>query len=684
MKRFLALLLLTGLLPVGMAACTSQPSAPSGEATAPAAASAVPTVAVEGAGAAVDVMAFKPAKKGGELVIGQGQEPDTLYIYGGSMLAASHIQNSLYDGPIEGLTYDYQPVILEKLPKLEDEGSGATLETVSVKPGEKYVDPESQEVVTATQEVANLQQITAKFVIKDGVKWQDGTPVTADDSVFSQKLGCDKDSPTSKFTCERTASYTKIDERTVEWKGLPGFTDQTYYTNYYQPLPRHYKSEKTGKTMEETAAKDILEDESFTRKPLSYGPFKMVSWTAGDNIILERNENYWRASEGLPFLDKVVHKFYPDSNTLIAALKTGEAQVGTSDGMDISQYDALEEASTAGEITPYYVVGTVWEHIDFNFDPVDSRPALGACKDIRQALMYGTDRKVMVDEIQKGKTRVQNTYVPEEHWAYPPADKLVTYPYDAEKAKSMLETLGFTDGNGDGYREASKDITCSVTTDLNGTTKDQVIKAGTPLELTLNTTAGNPMRQDTTLLFQQNMKDIGVKVNLEYLDSKVFFQDGPDGPLFGRRFDLGEFAWLTGVQPPVGLYYCTEIPSEKNKWAGQNETGWCNPKYDQAGKKASTTLKRSEALPFYTEAQGYFMDELPVLPLFARVKVMATAPNVVNFAPNPTVNSETWNIETWGYAEGAETGAPAGGSSTGTTAAPAAGATTATEATATP
>ena len=63
-----------------------------------------------------------------DLVIGQGQEPDTLYIHGGSMLAASHIQNSLYDGPIEGLTYDYQPVILEKLPKIEDEGSGATLD----------------------------------------------------------------------------------------------------------------------------------------------------------------------------------------------------------------------------------------------------------------------------------------------------------------------------------------------------------------------------------------------------------------------------------------------------------------------------------------------------------------------------------------------------------------------------
>jgi ABC-type transport system substrate-binding protein len=140
----------------------------------------------------VDVMSFEPAQAGGELVIGQQQEPDTLYIHGGSMLAATHIQNSLYE-TIEGLDYDYQPVLFEKLPKLEDEGSGATLEMVSVQAGEQYVDPESQEVVTATEEVKDLAQITAQFKIREGVKWQDGTPVTAADSVFSEQLACDND-----------------------------------------------------------------------------------------------------------------------------------------------------------------------------------------------------------------------------------------------------------------------------------------------------------------------------------------------------------------------------------------------------------------------------------------------------------------------------------------------------------
>ncbi len=598
----------------------------------------------------VDVFAFDDtAQKGtGTLVIGQGQEPETLYRYGGSMLAASHVQNSLYES-IEGLTFDYQPVILTKLPKLEDDGSGASLDMVSVEAGEQYIDQETQEVVTATETVSDLPQLTVEYEMVDGLTWQDGTAVTADDSVWAFEISCDPDTATSKYLCERTSSYASTGSNTVVWTGLPGYTDQTYFTNFYAPLPRHQPG-ADGTPMENMSAVDIAEDEQFTRNPWSYGPFMIEEWSDGDFIKLVRNDYYWRADEGLPILDSVIHKFIKDSNSLLAALRTGDVDVATQDGLDISQFDALEDGKNAGEITPYYVVGTVWEHIDFNFNPVDDRPAIGACKDVRKALAYGTDRDTMVEVIQKGKTKVQNTYIPDVHWAYPPEDMLTTYPYDPELASQMLDDIGFTDADGDGTREAAEDITCTITMDLEGNTKDQVIPAGTPLELTLNTTQGNVMREETTLLFQANMDNIGVGINLEYLPANVYFGDGPDGPLFGRRFDLGEFAWLTGVQPPVGLYYCTEVPSEENSWGGQNETGYCNPEYDAVSKQAENTLERPDALPLYHEAQKIFSDELPVLPLFARVKVMATRSNVVNFMPNPTVNSETWNVETWGFA----------------------------------
>ncbi len=635
------------LLPLACRARPTSPPTPSPQeqtATADAVASATPPTPTP-----VSVLGFERAPRGGTLVIGQSQEPRDLYLYGGSMLAAAHVLNSIYDGPIEGLDYDFQPVILETLPRLEDPGSGATLRMVTVAPGERYVHPVSREVVTATEAVPNLPQLTARFRLRPGIEWQDGVPVTADDSVFSWQLNCHPRTPTSKFTCDRTARYKKIDDRTVVWQGLPGFTDQTYFSNFATPLPRH-QTNAEGVRMADMDPGAILTDETFTRKPLSYGPFTIEEWVSGDHITLLRNEHYWRRSEGLPFLDAVIHKIVPDSNALLAAVRLGEVHVATQDGLDVSQSLDLDRAAEEGKLVPYYVLGTAWEHIDFNLNPVDERVPLGACRELRKAILLGTDRETIVKQIQRGKGRVQHTFVPEEHWAYPPADRLVTYRYDPEAARQTLTELGFADHDASPQTpwQAVRDITCTITVDATGRTKDQRIPKGTPLKLDLLTTAGNLMREDTTILFQANMRQIGIEIRLDYQPADFVLADGPGGPLFGRRFDLGQFAWLTGVQPPVALYYCTEVPSETNGWSGQNETSWCDPEYDRVAKRAALTIKRADSLADYARAQQLFMEQLPAIPLFARVKVMATSPQVVNFRPNPTVNSETWNIETWG------------------------------------
>jgi peptide/nickel transport system substrate-binding protein len=69
--------------------------------------------------------------------------------------------------------------------------------------------------------------------------WADGTPVTAADSVYSFQLDADPITPGSKFKIERTESYTAVDDLTVRWVGIPGYLDPDYFTNVWQPLPRH-------------------------------------------------------------------------------------------------------------------------------------------------------------------------------------------------------------------------------------------------------------------------------------------------------------------------------------------------------------------------------------------------------------------------------------------------------------
>jgi len=658
MNRFLAMITAIAMMVPAMTAC--QPAAedaadsaqPPGESIAqtatPSEGGDVAPPADESAGGAKN-LAFEPAQKGGTLVIGQGQEPDSLYVYGTGMLASTHILSSLYDGPFDNLDFEYQPVILEKLPRIEEGGPDAILDRLTVEPGQRHIDPETQEVVTATETLYGLPQVTVRFRIKPGVTWEDGTPVTAEDSAFSQKLACDEKTTTSKFVCERTEHYIVIDERTVEWRSLPGFTDQTYYTNFYTPLPRHQVGADGKTKMADMGAADVIADEVFSRRPLSYGPFRIVEWKSGDAVTLERNPHYWRADEGLPFLDSLVHRFIPDGNTLLTAAITGEIDVATTDGLDVSQADAIDQAVGEGKIQVSYLTGTTWEHMNFLLRPIDDRPPLGACLEVRQAVAHATDRQNMVDVVMKGKSRIQHTFVPNEHWAYPPEDMIVAYDYDPEKAKQILEAMGFKDQDGDGVREAEADIACTVTTGVDGATEEMKIAKGTPLALELMTTEGRPYREQTTLLMQQNLKDVGVDASLQYIASNIFFEDGPDGPVSGRRYDLAEYAFSFGVMPPVSGYYCTDIPGPDNNWAGGNSTAWCNPDYDRNAKQAENTLDRAESLPLYHEALRLLMEDIPVMGLYARVNVRVYSPELVNFRPNASQPSEAWNVEAWGF-----------------------------------
>ena len=88
-------------------------------------------------------------------------------------------------------------------------------------------------------------------------------------------------------------------------------------------------------------------------------------------------------------------------------------------------------------------------------------------------------------------------------------------------------------------RSSKKERRQQVVIDLEGNTETRTIAAGTPLEVEVSTTSGRPYREQTTLLMQQDLKDAGIGVNLEYRPANIFFEDGPDGPVFGRRFDVG-------------------------------------------------------------------------------------------------------------------------------------------------
>ena len=580
------------------------------------------------------------------MVVCIGGEPDTLYWFGGSIQpSATHIHEAIYDGPIDNRTYAHQPVILRKLPSFED--GDAVINTVTVQEGDIVINDQDEFVELVPGEVirptgcrstectvefdgtpVEMDQMAVTFKLLGGITWSDGDPLTADDSVYGYELQADPDTLASRYLIGRTASYEAIDETTTVWTGLPGFIDELYAINFWQPFPRHLWQEQLGYT-----AADLVEAEESARKPMGWGPYRITEWAEGDHITVEKNPNYFRADEGLPYLDTIIFRFVPDPNATVAQLISGECDIATPDTNVSDQAELMVKLEQEGILTLSFENNRVWEHIDLGINPADDYDRPDFFEDVRTrtAIAYCLDRERAVNTLLYGQSPILNAYIPPSHPLYA-GDTLATYEYNPEQGKALLEEVGWVDEDENGILEAAG---------VEG------IVDGTEFALTL-TSNTDPVREEYMRLFQQDLAECGIEVTLENLLTPEFYAEGPEGPLFGRRFDMAALALIAYTIPSCENYLGTEghIPSEANQWNGYNTPGFQNEAYDTACLQALSATPGSETwTEGHKEAQRIFSEQLPVIPLFLRMKLAATRPGVQGFTMNPTEDSAMWNIE---------------------------------------
>ncbi|MCP5094804.1 MAG: hypothetical protein GY943_04555, partial [Chloroflexi bacterium] len=359
------------------------------------------------------------------LTICQAQEPDSLYMYESSMLAAQHVRHAIYENLVTNLDFSYQAQGIEKLPSLAD--GDALLESVEVQVGDMVVDADGNVVplaagiavrtvdgqrITADDSPRIMSQLSATFTLKPLV-WSDGTAVSASDSVFSFEANRAANTFRNADKIARTAVYEATGDLTLRWVGLPGYLDQTYFLNVWSPLPRHQLGQYALDTL--AALAEVRE------RPLSSGPFVITEWEPRRQITLSQNPYYYRTDEGLPKLDRVVYRFIPDSNELNAELLAGNCHVGTQDSTNMGQVPFLQQSNAQGLLTPHITSGTVWEHIDFGIDSAgaygdgNGRPDWFEDVRVRQAMMMCTNRQQIVDEVLYGAAELTHAYVPDNH-----------------------------------------------------------------------------------------------------------------------------------------------------------------------------------------------------------------------------------------------------------------------------
>jgi peptide/nickel transport system substrate-binding protein len=138
--------------------------------------------------------------------------------------------------------------------------------------------------------------------------------------------------------------------------------------------------------------------------------------------------------------------------------------------------------------------------------------------------------------------------------------------------------------------------------------------------------------------------------------TQEYLAAGPDGPVFGRQFDLAQFAWVTAVEPPCSLYLTNEIPGPypdyPKGWGGVNASAYSNPQYDQACLEALNSLPdMPQHAGWHAQAQAIFADDLPSLPLYWHYRVVVGRSDLCGIPSEAMAESIFSDLELINYAE---------------------------------
>jgi len=519
----------------------------------------------------------------------------------GNQRMAAPITELLFPSPILAYNYTYTNTgVLERIPTLEN--GDAELRKADV-----YLDEAGSITTTVTQVITQVDQLVVTFHWNPKLRWSDGQPVTADDSVFAYELA--KAAPPSPEASDRLAqlaAYERVDDHTTRAMLLPDFTTPTYFLSYWTPLPRHL-------------LKDLKPEEvfggDFARKPVGYGPYAIDS--RGDReIAMVRNQHYFGPK---PAASHLTITFPPSFEVMRAGLLNGNIDVAASDRSQAEVLPALDQDQREGELQVSYIANPNWEHIDFNLDV----PELQDIR-LRRAIALGANRQAMTNALSGGHSPVLDSWVLPGQPEAAPADQITRYGYDVEAARKLLDEAGYTSQDSSGIRASANGIT---------------------LTFTLLTTDGTPIRQQIAQMFQQDMKALGIDIQIQALPADQLF--APDGPLFQRQFDLALFGWVASPDPGgLLLWSCNAVPSLENNWSGDNFAGWCFRDASRAIREAVTTLDAGKRKAAYVRQQQLWTQEVPSLPLFQRLSLTLAVPGVRGTHPD-ALAPITWNIMEW-------------------------------------
>jgi peptide/nickel transport system substrate-binding protein len=433
---------------------------------------------------------------------------------------------------------------------------------------------------------------TLEIKLKQGVKFHDGTEMTADDVVFTFNRIIQENmieypevhSSPRKGLIAPLESIEKIDDYTVVMHFTDPWPPAMQLIVHQQIVPQGY-IESVG-------------TEGFIANPIGTGPFKFVSASAGlEEIVLERFGDYYGGADSLApvgqaCVDRVVFRVIPEASTRVAALLAGEVhiiQAVPSDLISSLEQDPDVQVKTAPGTQPK------WIEMNVNQAPFDDVR-------VRQAMNYAIDKDLIIEQIYGGRAvALPGALSPFNNFVN---KSLAPYPYDPDRALELLAEAGWEDSDGDGILD----------------------KDGQPFAFTIDTLEEfRSLSEALANLYQL----IGIDANVRFWEYSVIRPQLLVGERQAYLDDWGDSAF-----DPVGHF--------EAKWHGYvdgspygrgNFSTYNNPTVNDLIQKGEVVIDPAERQRIYDEAQQIIYDEVPAVFLILPEEVEAASIKVTNWEP---------------------------------------------------
>jgi len=451
------------------------------------------------------------------------------------------------------------------------------------------------------------------YLIRKNAKWNDGTPVSATDFLYTWKqiMNPNNDVTGRSGYDQITRAKTGNHGKTVTFFFKAPFADwQDLFNTVY---PSHaLKGQDFNKIWTNCVC-------GANGKPISDGPFLLTSYRKGTDATLVANPKWYGAK---PKLHEIVFRFIQDTNSEIQAMRGGEV-----DAIQPSPQTALTQLQHQSGIVYSAIPALYFEHLDLSGHG-DHNPLMEKAW-FREVVISSIDRTALVrtfyGAIFPSEVAMQSLLFYPRDARYVP--HFAKWSFNAQKAINLMKAHGCTGGpsspGGGGI------FTC-------GGQKASILE---------RTISSNKRRLASFAIYQQELKNVGIELRDGLVpDANTLFGTGPNSVNAGN-WDIAEYAWVTSPDPSA---FTTWLECA-NQGGESNHMTYCNKKVTKLLKQGDRTSNVAKRTAILTQADKIMSNEVPVVPLYAQPSVLVHKSSVKGMVNNPSFYGPSWNAEAWHF-----------------------------------